>query len=142
GGRAVPPVFALPGSRAGPAAGLAVRGRVRGHAGHPRRVAPVRRGGGGPMNLVAAGVSFRSADVALRERLGFADPQRDLAAGELAARYGCEAVVLSTCNRVELYLAKPAGGDLPDAGLLAEFLAEFHRVEPAAIRPHLAERRD
>jgi glutamyl-tRNA reductase len=94
------------------------------------------------MNLAAVGVSFRSADVALRERLGFADRERDAAAAELAARYGCEAAVLSTCNRVEFYLAKPTAGDLPDAGLLAEFLGEFHRVEPAAVRPHLVERRD
>jgi glutamyl-tRNA reductase len=88
------------------------------------------------MNLLAVGVSFRSADVALRERLAFTDPQRDAAAADLAARYGCEAAVLSTCNRVELYLGKP-GGEMPDPGLLAEFLAEVHRVDPATIRPHL-----
>jgi glutamyl-tRNA reductase len=93
------------------------------------------------MNLVAVGVSFRSADVAQRERLGFDDSKRDLAAAELAARYGCEAAVLSTCNRVELYLAKPAGEALPDGGLLAEFLAEFHKVDPASVRPHLVQRR-
>lgn len=94
------------------------------------------------MNLVAVGVSFRSAEVALRERLGFTDPARDAAAAELAARYGCEAAVLSTCNRVELYLAKPLTGELPPPGLLAEFLAEFHKVEAASISPHLLERRD
>ena len=64
------------------------------------------------MNLLAVGVSFRSADVALRERLAFTDPQRDAAAADLAARYGCEAAVLSTCNRVELYLGRP-GGAMP-----------------------------
>jgi glutamyl-tRNA reductase len=94
------------------------------------------------MNLVAVGVSFRSADVAQRERLGFDDSKRDLAATELAARYGCEAAVLSTCNRVELYLAKPAGEVLPDGGLLAEFLAEVHNVDSASVRPHLVQRRD
>jgi glutamyl-tRNA reductase len=91
---------------------------------------------------MAVGVSFRSADVALRERVAFADSQRDAAAAGLAARYGCEAAVLSTCNRVEIYLAKPVGGDLPDRGLLAEFLAEAHNVAPADVRPHLIERRD
>ena len=94
------------------------------------------------MNLLAIGISFRSADVALRERLAFTDPQRDAAAADLAARYGCEAVVLSTCNRVELYLGKPADGDLPDVALLAEFLAEVHHVDPGAIRPHLVHRTD
>jgi glutamyl-tRNA reductase len=94
------------------------------------------------MNLLAVGVSFRSADVALRERLAFTDPQRDAAAADLAARYGCEAAVLSTCNRVELYLGKPGGGDVPDPDLLAEFLAEVHRVDPATIKPHLVRRPD
>ncbi|HKB06299.1 MAG TPA: glutamyl-tRNA reductase [Gemmataceae bacterium] len=94
------------------------------------------------MNLVAVGVNFRSANLACRERLGFDDPKRDRAAAELAARYGCEAAVLSTCNRVELYLAKPAAGDLPDGGLLAEFLGEFHEVDSASVRPHLVEARD
>lgn len=89
------------------------------------------------MNLLAVGVSFRSTDVALRERLAFTDPQRAAAASDLAARYGCEAAVLSTCNRVEMYLGKPAGGDIPDPELLAEFLAEIHRVDPALVRPHL-----
>jgi glutamyl-tRNA reductase len=88
------------------------------------------------MNLLVASVTFRSADVALRERLAFTNSQRDTAAAGLAARYGCEAAILSTCNRVELYLAKP-GGELPDADLLAEFLAEVHRLDVSEIRSHL-----
>jgi glutamyl-tRNA reductase len=88
------------------------------------------------MNLLVVSVTFRSADVALRERLAFTNSQRDTAAADLAARYGCEAAILSTCNRVELYLAKP-GGELPDADLLAEFLAEVHRLNVSEIRSHL-----
>jgi glutamyl-tRNA reductase len=91
------------------------------------------------MNLLAVGVTFRSADVALRERLAFTDQERDAAAADLAARYGCEAAVLSTCNRVEVYLGKP-GGEVPDPELLAEFLGEVHRVDPVAIRAHLVRR--
>jgi glutamyl-tRNA reductase len=93
------------------------------------------------MNLLAVGVSFQSAEVALRERLAFSDPQRDAAAADLAARYGCEAAVLSTCNRVELYVGKP-GGELPDPELLAEFLGEVHKLDPSAIRPHLVRHPD
>jgi glutamyl-tRNA reductase len=92
------------------------------------------------MNLVAVGVSFRTAGVELRERVAFDDAGRDRAAADLAARYGCEAAVLSTCNRVELYLARPGGEPLPDADLLAEFLAGYHDLDPAAVRPHLVER--
>ena len=92
------------------------------------------------MKLIAVGVSYRTADVALRERIAFSCPQQDLATADLAARYGCESAIVSTCNRVELYLAKPGGGELPDASLLAEFLAEHHHVDAASLRPHLVER--
>ncbi len=94
------------------------------------------------MNLAAVGVNFRSAGVDLREKVAFDDARRDLAASELAARYGCEAAILSTCNRVELYLARPDNQSLPDTALLAEFLAAFHNVDPATLRPHLVESRD
>jgi len=93
------------------------------------------------MNLVAVGISFRSASVDLREKIAFTEPRRDQASGDLASRYGCEAAVLSTCNRVELYLARPGGESLPDVNLLAEFLGEYHGVLPADMRPHLIERR-
>jgi glutamyl-tRNA reductase len=94
------------------------------------------------MNFVAVGVSFRSAGVELRERVAFTDAQRDAAAADLAARYGCEVAILSTCNRVEIYLAKPAGEELPHPEILAEFLGEYHHLDPATILPHLIERRD
>lgn len=55
--------------------------------------------------LLAVGVSHHHAPLEVRERLYLADGH----AGELASELG-EAVVLSTCNRTEVYLA---GGD-PD----------------------------
>jgi glutamyl-tRNA reductase len=94
------------------------------------------------MNLLIAGLSFRDVAIDIRERVAFTDLQRDAAAADLAARFGCEAAILSTCNRVELYLAKPIGEGLPDAGLIAEFLGEYHHIDPELLRPHLVERRD
>jgi glutamyl-tRNA reductase len=94
------------------------------------------------MNLVAVGVSFRTASVEVRERVAFSEADRNRAASDLAARYGCEAVILSTCNRVELYLGNPIESVLPDPDLLAEFLAEYHRVDPTAVRPHLVQRKE
>lgn len=94
------------------------------------------------MNLIAVGVSFRSAEIDLREKIAFTDVQRDLAAADLSARYGCEAAVLSTCNRVEMYLARPGGEQLPEVELLAEFLGEYHKVDPKRVRPHLVDLRD
>lgn len=93
------------------------------------------------MNLAAVGISFRTAPVEVREKVAFSIAARDQAAMDLMARYGCETVILSTCNRVELYLAKPGeGAILPDTDLLAEFLGEVHHLPVSAIRPHLIER--
>ncbi|MCX7699797.1 MAG: glutamyl-tRNA reductase [Gemmataceae bacterium] len=94
------------------------------------------------VNLVMIGCDFRSAPLGLRERLAFDDAKLDRALDELVARYDCEAVILSTCNRVEMYLARSP--QLPPLGrdLLAEFLGEFHGLAPDEVRPHLVERRD
>jgi glutamyl-tRNA reductase len=94
------------------------------------------------MMLTVIGCSFRNAPVGVREHLAFDAAALDRALDELNARYGCEAVVLGTCNRVELYLARPEAVVLPDAGLIAEFLAEFHRLPADEIRRHLYEHRD
>ncbi len=58
--------------------------------------------------VVVVGTSHRRADVALRERLHVAPETAGAVARELADA-GCEAVVLSTCNRTEIYLS--AAGD-------------------------------
>jgi glutamyl-tRNA reductase len=92
------------------------------------------------MRLVVIGCSFRSTPVGLRERLAFDADKLAMALDELGSRYGCEAVILSTCNRVELYLARESIQAPLDADLIAEFLAELHRVPPAEVRPHLYER--
>lgn len=56
------------------------------------------------MQIVLVGASHRTASVDLRERLAFTPEQTRHAAGELlAGRCVDEAVVLSTCNRCEIY---------------------------------------
>jgi glutamyl-tRNA reductase len=91
------------------------------------------------MMLLLVGCNFRTAPVEVRERLAFDGPKLGMALDELSVRYGCEAVILSTCNRVEVYLGKTDVTHGPDAGVLTEFLAEFHRIEVETIRPHLYE---
>jgi glutamyl-tRNA reductase len=91
------------------------------------------------MNLIAIGCSFRGAPVELRERVAFDDRKLERGLNDLAARYACEAVIISTCNRVELYLAKPDGERPPDCDLIAEFLSEIHQIKYDEIRPHLYE---
>ncbi len=55
------------------------------------------------MRLALVGISHRQAPVELRERVAVGPADAAALAGELAD--GCEAVVLSTCNRTEVYLA-------------------------------------
>src|SRR4030095_244460 len=66
------------------------------------------------MQIVCLGISHQNAPVALREK--FAVPEREVgtAANDLAQAAGVqEALILSTCNRVEWYLAaEDAGGGL------------------------------
>lgn len=94
------------------------------------------------MNLRAIGCNVASAPVELRERLAFAPPLLSHALAELTARYGVEAVILGTCNRVELYLARPEVEAPLHAPLLAEFLGEVHGLRAEAILSHLYEHAD
>lgn len=93
------------------------------------------------MNLLLAGCSFKKTPIELREKLAFDAARLPLALRELDSRYDVEAVILSTCNRVELYIARPDAGGLPDLDLIAEFLAEFQQVPVAPIRECLYESR-
>jgi glutamyl-tRNA reductase len=76
--------------------------------------------------LLALGISHKTAPVALRERVAFTEPQAtDFAQQATGTPEVREAVVISTCNRTEIYLVVGgAGGDLVQAesdvlGLLA-----------------------
>jgi glutamyl-tRNA reductase len=89
------------------------------------------------MMLVAIGCSYRNTPIAVRERLAFDGAKLPRALDELSARYGCEAVVISTCNRVEIYLARADARVVPDADLIAEYLGEFHQLPSTEVRPHL-----
>jgi glutamyl-tRNA reductase len=94
------------------------------------------------MNLRAIGCNVGSAPVELREKLAFDADKLARALAELTARYGAEAVVLGTCNRVELYLARPETAAPVHAPLVAEYLSELHGVPVADVQPHLYEHAD
>jgi glutamyl-tRNA reductase len=94
------------------------------------------------MMLLAVGCSHRTAPIELRERLAFDQDRLVRALDNLVARYGSEAVIVSTCNRVELYLAHQDAESAVDAALITEFLAEFHDLSAASLAPHLYEHRN
>lgn len=72
--------------------------------------------------LLALGISHKTAAVALRERLAFSDEQAGEFAREATATSEVrEAVVISTCNRTEVYLVvgDPVRAEADVLGLLA-----------------------
>jgi glutamyl-tRNA reductase len=72
--------------------------------------------------LLALGISHKTAPVALRERLAFTDAEAaEFAAQAIATAEVREAVVISTCNRTEVYLVvgDPVRAESDVLGLLA-----------------------
>ena len=88
------------------------------------------------MHLLLVGISHRTAPVDLRERVDFQVRGVAEALGALAARGSTrEAVVVSTCNRAELYVAcEEAMATRAD---LVKFLSDFNGVASAEIAPHV-----
>ena len=88
------------------------------------------------MHLLLVGASHRTAPLELRERLDFNSRGLEQAVRALIARQAtAEAVVVSTCNRAEIYVAchDPAGAGEE----ILSFFSDFHQLPAAAIRPHL-----
>jgi glutamyl-tRNA reductase len=92
------------------------------------------------MMLLAVGCSFRATPVELRERLAFEGDKLARALDELGVRYGCEAAILSTCNRVELYLGRADIDSSLDPGLVTEFLSEVQQIPVDQIKRQLYSR--
>jgi glutamyl-tRNA reductase len=89
------------------------------------------------MNLLVVGGSFKTIPIELREKLAFDGPKLPAALSELATRFGCESTIVSTCNRVEIYVARMGSTIAPNADLIAEFLAQFHCLSYEQIRNSL-----
>jgi glutamyl-tRNA reductase len=87
------------------------------------------------MRLFAVGISHRTAPVELRECVDFARRGLDAALSALAAKKVTrEAVVLSTCNRAEIY----AGAESDEAAeSCGRFISEYNGVAWDALAPHV-----
>jgi len=89
------------------------------------------------MEIVLVGLNHRTAPVEVRERVSFTTEQARRAAEELRARGILEeTLVLSTCNRSEVYGVPPEASHQCAAGL-SSFLSEFHSVRPDVLRGSL-----
>jgi glutamyl-tRNA reductase len=88
------------------------------------------------MKLLVTGVSHKTAPVEVRECLAFRDEALPAALADLKAREGvAEALILSTCNRVEVTVTTEDSAD-PRA-IVDAFLADHKAVSPHTIGPHL-----
>jgi glutamyl-tRNA reductase len=93
------------------------------------------------MKLQMIGCSHHTASLEVRERLAFDKIQAALALQRLRERYpAAEAVLLSTCNRVELYVASEQPAECPTHHDMVSFLAEFHGLDPVEVFNDLFER--
>lgn len=94
------------------------------------------------MEIVLVGLNHRTAPVAVRERVSFTADQARRAASELRSRGILEeTLVLSTCNRSEVYGVPPetSHGSAPG---LSQFLSEFHELRPDVLGDSLYHRYD
>lgn len=87
------------------------------------------------MKVFLTGLSYKTAPVDVRERFAFAEASLPEALDTLRACPGVEeALILSTCNRVELAL-NAADDASPD--LILDSLSALRGLDPAFLRPHL-----
>ncbi len=84
------------------------------------------------MQLALVGLSHKTAPVELRERLAFENGDLGTALQSLLSRDGIsEAMILSTCNRVEVLV------EASDEAPARDFLSSYHRVPSASMVKHL-----
>ncbi|HMF01966.1 MAG TPA: glutamyl-tRNA reductase [Terriglobia bacterium] len=84
------------------------------------------------MQLALVGLSHKTAPVEVRERLAFNNDALRLALKSLVGRQDVtEAMILSTCNRVEVV------AESSDDRLIREFLCDFHQISPDDVSKHL-----
>ena len=85
------------------------------------------------MSIFVVGVNHKTAPVSIREQLAFS-PEKLSEALQSAKSLVTENLILSTCNRTELYAASTEPVDL---NALTEWLAAFHHMPAKAISPYL-----
>ncbi len=91
--------------------------------------------------LFVTGMSHRTAPVELRESLALEEDKLREVLGGLGARgVATEVMILSTCNRVEVYGLAEAPGEARAAAFRA--LGAYRGMAPAAIDPHLVSATD
>jgi glutamyl-tRNA reductase len=88
------------------------------------------------MNIAVIGLSHKTAPVEIREKLSVPDTQMEAAIQTLCNYpHIQEATILSTCNRLEIYIVTPtADRGVQDA---IQFLSEFGKLPLKDLKQHL-----
>lgn len=85
------------------------------------------------MTLLALGINHKTAPVALREKVAFTPDSLVSALSSLKKQEGVsESVIVSTCNRTEVYV----NGAFDSCESILKWLAQFHRVDEKLIGEH------
>lgn len=88
------------------------------------------------MNLIVVGLNHKTAPVEVREKLAFSGSHLEESLNRLAkSTHLSESVILSTCNRVEIY----ARAHHKDLGIenIKKFICNYHELDRAMIDEHL-----
>jgi len=88
------------------------------------------------MNIVVVGLSHKTANVEVREKLAFSPTQMEKPLHALLALDGItEGVIVSTCNRVEIYVTTRdiAGG----IARVKRFIADYHNFPLDTLEQHV-----
>lgn len=91
------------------------------------------------MSLVVTGLSHHTSEIDLRERMTFAEDKLAEALAQMHERLeGAGVVIVSTCNRSEVYLNHV--GEAPDLfHEIRKFLEEWHGISEADFTNHIYE---
>lgn len=84
------------------------------------------------MRIIVIGLNHKTADVELREKLAFSGPRLDEGLSRIRELPGVhEAVIISTCNRVEMYLCVSESAGAYAA--VKDFLSDFFQIEKGSL---------
>lgn len=88
------------------------------------------------MQILLVGLSHKSAPLEIRESVSFLSEQLPKALASLKTQVG-ESVILSTCNRTEIYAITDNLSKTSEN--VQKFISSFHKLPHDAVTPHLYE---
>lgn len=83
------------------------------------------------MTLIVFGINHKTAPVDIREKVAFSPDSLVDALESLGKTHGVdESVIVSTCNRTEIYVK----GENQESEVIAQWLSQFHGVDDSALK--------